>query len=275
MPWYENESGVRLWYEEQGAGPALVLLHGWCMSSVVWRFQLEQLSGTFRVIAPDLRGHGRSERSGDGYSFEGFAADIAALFRRLDLRGALLAGWSLGAQVALLASPILRERLAGLVLISGTPRFTATDDFPHALAETEASGMGLKVRRNIGKALEGFTKRMFTAGELDDEALADRIKALLATVPLPDPEMAMASLRALATADMRNLLSEVDLPTLIINGDRDRICLPEASEYMARRIESSCHVVLNGCGHAPFLTRYDEFDEFIVNFSRRTFEQAG
>ena len=275
MPWYENESGVRLWYEERGTGPALVLLHGWCMSSAVWSFQLEQLSGIFRVIAPDLRGHGRSERSGDGYSFEKFAADIAALFRHLDLRQAILAGWSLGAQVALLASPLLRERLAGLALISGTPRFTATDDFPHALDEAEASGMGLKVRRNIGRALEGFTRRMFAAGELDDEALAGRIRALLATVPLPDPEIALASLQALATADMRSLLPETDLPTLIISGDIDQICLPQASKYMAQRIQSSCHVVLQGCGHAPFLAHSRQFNEEISSFGRRIFEFRG
>src|SRR6185369_4748451 len=163
MPWYTNDNCERLWYEDQGEGPAIVLIHGWCMSSAVWRFQLEQLSGSFRVIAPDLAGHSRSEKSADGYSFERFAADIAALFRHLGLEQAILVGWSMGAQVALLARPLVRERLAGLVLVSGTPRFTATDDFPHALAEVEAAGMGVKVRRNVGRALEGFTRSMFAA----------------------------------------------------------------------------------------------------------------
>lgn len=274
MPWCENDRGPRLWYEERGSGPVLVLVHGWCMSSAVWRFQLETLSAGFRVIAPDLRGHGRSEKSVDGYTFDGFSADIAALFRQLDLREALLAGWSLGAQAVMLAGTRLEQRLAGLALISGTPRFTATADFPHALGAVEADGMGVKVRRNMGRALDGFTARMFAPGELDDTVLAGKIRELLAEIPLPDPEMALQSLISLATADMRPLLPALRLPTLIINGDRDPICLPQASRYLAEAIASSEQVVIAGCGHAPFLTHSRQFNETIVRFGRRIFEQA-
>lgn len=275
MPWYDNDNGTRLWYEDHGSGPVLVLLHGWCMSSAVWRYQMEPLGRTFRVIAPDLRGHGKSHTTTDGYHFEGFAADLAALFRLLDLRGVLLAGWSLGAQVALLASSRLTDRLAGLALISGTPRFTAAEDFPHALGASEADGMGIKVRRNMGRALDGFVSRMFAPDELDDSDLAEQVQHLLAAIPLPDPDMAFQSLLSLATADMRALLPGIQLPTLVINGDQDRICLPQASGYLADRIVSSEHVVLQGCGHAPFLTRSAQFNEYIVAFVRRIFEHAG
>jgi len=272
MPWYVNDEGQRLWYEEQGSGPALVLLHGWCMSSVVWRFQLETLSRSFRVIAPDLAGHGKSEKAAGGYGFEGFSADIAALLRHLDLSGAILAGWSLGAQVALLACSRVRERLSGLVLISATPCFVAGDDFPHALEKAEVDGMAVKVRRNIARALNGFSQLMFAAGELADTALTDRVAALLASIPLPETDTALQTLQALAGADMRHLLSKIDLPTLIINGERDSICLPGASAYLARMIGSSSRIVFDACGHAPFLTRHEEFDQSIINFSRRTFE---
>lgn len=275
MPWYDNDNGSRLWYEDHGSGPVLVLVHGWCMSSAVWRFQLETLGRRFRIIAPDQRGHGKSDKTADGYSFEGFSADIAALFRHLDISDALLAGWSLGAQAALLASTRLEERLAGLVLVSGTPRFTATADFPHGLGAVEADGMGVKVRRNMGRALDGFTARMFVAGELDESGQAARIRELLAEIPLPDPDMAFQSLLSLATADMRPLLPGVRLPSLIINGDQDLICLPQASEYLALNIASSEHIVLRGCGHAPFLTHSSQFNEAIIRFAGRIFEHAG
>jgi len=272
MPWYENDGKVRLWYEEQGCGPTLVLVHGWCMSSAVWQFQLATLSRSFRVIAPDLRGHGKSGKTANGCDFKGFSADIEALFRHLDLHGAILAGWSLGAQVALLACPQIRERLSGLILISGTPRFIATDDFPYALQKVETDGMSVNVRRNLARTLNGFRQAMFATGELDDSSLAGRVNDLLATIPFPETDTAFKSLQALAAADMRSLLPRIDLPTLIVNGDRDCICLPEASVFMAQRIGSSNHLVLTGCGHAPFLTRCNEFDESIANFSRRTFE---
>lgn len=274
MPWYLNQDNERRWYEERGSGPPLVLLHGWCMSSAVWRLQLESLAGSFRVIAPDLAGHGRSDRSADGYDFANFSADVAELFRQLDLAGAILAGWSLGAQVALLSCSLVRERLSGLVLISGTPRFAVADDFPHALERVEVDGMAVKVRRNLGRALKGFSQSMFAPGELEDSGVAARVDELLAAIPLPETDTALGSLRALAGADMRQLLCGVDLPTLIINGEMDRICLPGASAYMAERIAASRHVVLPGCGHAPFLTQCNEFDEIIASFSRRIFEQG-
>lgn len=274
MPWYLNDNGERLWYEERGEGPAIVLLHGWCMSSAVWQLQMESLSGSFRVIAPDLAGHGASERSAAGYGLEEFGADIAALFCRLDLADALLAGWSLGAQVALQAFAGIRGRLAGLALVSATPRFVATADFPWGLDAVEAEGMGLKLRRNAGRAWEGFIARMFAPGELDDPLLSGRIRDLIAAIPLPETGVALQSLRALAQADTRDLLAAIDRPVLIVNGDRDAICLSGASDYMAERIASCNHAVLHGCGHAPFLTRSREFDALLAEFSRRVRDRS-
>jgi len=268
MPWYEHNAS-RLWYEEHGTGQPLVLLHGWCMSSAVWRFQFAKLSMAYRVIAPDLAGHGRSAPSVAGYSFEGLAADVVALFRHLDLRDALLGGWSMGAQVALAACGHLTARLAGLVLIGATPRFTAAPDFPWGLAPVEAQGMGVKLRRNAQRAREGFTTRMFAPGELADPALADRVRALLGDVPIPEMDVALHSLQALADADQRPLLPHIGLPTLIVNGDQDRICLPGASDYLAQQIPFSSRQVMQGCGHAPFLTRSGEFYSCLVDFGRR------
>ena len=274
MPWCVLENGRRLWYEDQGQGPPLVLLHGWCMSSAVWRFQLETLGRTFRVLALDLRGHGRSEAGSDGHDFSGFAEDLQAFFQHLNLHDTLLAGWSLGAQLALLACGKLRERLSGLALISGTPCFTVNGDFPHGLDMVEVMGMGIKVRRNPARALEGFMAGMFAPGERNDHGLDERIRQLLTTIALPEKHVAVQSLTALSGADMRGLLPTIDLPTLIINGDRDPICLPAASSYMASRIASSTHVVLGGCGHAPFLTRCHEFNDSIISFGRRVFAQG-
>ncbi|NVN90214.1 MAG: alpha/beta fold hydrolase [Desulfuromonadales bacterium] len=274
MPWCTLDNGRRLWYEDQGQGQPLVLVHGWCMSSAVWRFQLESLGDRFRVIAPDLRGHGQSEAAGEGHDFPGFAADLQALFFHLDLHGALLAGWSLGAQVALLAYERLRERLSGLVLVSGTPRFTSSEDFAPGLDATELAGMVVRVRRNLARAREGFMADMFAPGERDDHELDQRIGQVLAAILLPEKSVAVQGLAALAEADMRGVLPAIDLPTLIINGDQDRICLPGASAYMARWIQPSTHVVLDGCGHAPFLTRSTDFNDSITGFSRRIFAQG-
>ena len=268
MPWYEASCNDRLWYREQGQGPALVLVHGWCMSSEVWRFQLDRLSAGFRVIAPDLRGHGSSPSGSGECSIETFAADVAALIHHLDLAGAILAGWSLGSQVVVSALPFLGRRVDGLALICGTPRFTSSADFPHGLAEVEADGMALKVRRNLKRALEGFVARMFVPGELAGDGREDGIRALLAAMPVPETDVALQSLASLVGTDVRKQLPAIDRPTLVISGERDPICPSPASAYMAERIPACRHVVYAGCGHAPFLTRCDEVNACLADFSR-------
>ncbi|GFE61320.1 alpha/beta fold hydrolase [Geobacter sp. AOG2] len=268
MPWYEDSRGERLRYREQGQGPALVLIHGWCMSSAVWSLQLDRLSARFRVIAPDLRGHGDSPVGSGECRLETFCSDIIDLFRYLDLNGAILAGWSQGAQVAVRAVPLLQERLSGLVLICGTPLFTSAADFPHGLAPAEAQGMALKVRRNLKRALEGFVARMFVPGELAASGREEEIRALLDAVPVPETAVALQSLASLAEADLRKQLAAIDRPTLVISGEHDPICPSAASAFMAKRIPAGRHVTYAGCGHAPFLTRCDGFNAGLADFSR-------
>lgn len=269
MPWFENGLGEKLWYEDAGCGVPLVFMHGWCMSSVVWQRQLCGLSGKFRVVAPDLRGHGKSRAASGQLDFGRFTADLADLFRHLDLSQAILVGWSMGAQIALNSYRQLHDRLAGLVLVSATPCFTATDDFPFGLPRKEAAGMHLKVERNIQRALDGFHGRMFADGEIEDYQQGLQIRELLASVVPPDTAAAVDALDSLAAADMRPLLKDISVPVLVINGDRDLICLPQASDYLAEHIRSSQRKVFAGCGHAIFLTRSEQFNLEIIQYAGR------
>lgn len=273
MPWYQNRIGEQLWYEDGGAGCPVVLLHGWCMSSAVWKYQFAGLAGSMRLLAPDLRGHGRSREISGGLDFDGFARDLADLFEALGLAKAILVGWSMGAQIALQAYAELSNRLAGLVLVSATPSFTASADFPHALAGKEASGMRLKVQRNTQRALNGFYSRLFAEGELEGHPSAAEITQQLSSITSPDTAAVLDALDALARTDMRHLLEAIAVPALILNGAEDRICLPEASSYLKAHISGAAQVVFPLCGHAPFLTQSDRFNAEITRFARSVREQ--
>ena len=281
MPWCENRRGEQLWYEEQGAGCVVVLLHGWCMSSAVWKYQFDgltasnisQQSATIRLIAPDLRGHGRSRGVAGQLNFESLAEDLVDLFDALMLDRVVLIGWSMGAQVALQSCAELKNRLAGLVLVSATPCFTASDDFPYGLADSQANGMRVKVQRNMLRALAGFHTRMFAQGELENHSAASEIKRLLSIITLPDHTAALGALAALARTDMRHLLPTIAIPTLIVNGDEDVVCTPEASNYLKSHMPSAEQVVFSHCGHAPFLTQSDKFNAEITGFIRSVRDQ--
>lgn len=280
MPWYENRNGERLWYEDRGEGTPIVLVHGWCMSSAVWKYQFDVLAvpapaqtGHFRLIAPDLRGHGLSCGIKSGLDFDRFAEDLEDLLVCLELKDVILAGWSMGAQVALQASAALSGRLAGMVLVSATPCFTASDDFPYGLAGKDVAGMRLKVLRNRQRALEGFSARMFAEGELECLSSPAEIAGLLSVIPVPDTDVMVGALDALAAADMRGLLGDITVPVLIVNGALDLVCLPQASDYLHDHIPGARQVVFISAGHAPFLTYSEKFNEEIIRFARSACEQ--
>jgi non-heme chloroperoxidase len=266
MPIFETSEGVTIHYAEAGAGRPLVFIHGWSMSGMVWRFQRE-LSSSFRLIAMDLRGHGQSTAPADGYAVEDFAGDLAAMFTRLDLTEAILVGWSMGVQVVLQAFPLLRSRLLGLVLVAGTPKFSANGDYPHGLPANEVKGMGLRLKRDYQKTMGDFFRGMFADGELDREQYQKIVHEIVLGGRTPEPEVARRSLQPLASADLRAVLPRIDLPVLLMHGSADAICLPAASRYMMEQMPNARLEVFEGVGHAPFLSRPAEFNRHLKGFA--------
>lgn len=265
MPFVRTPGGVTIHYEDAGSGPALVLVHGWSMSGLVWAFQ-EELAAAYRLITVDLRGHGASSAPAAGYAFVDFAADLASLFAQLELREATLVGWSMGAQVALHAFTAVRERLAALVLVSGTPRFTAAADFPYGLPAREARGMALRLKRDNAKTMGEFFRGMFGEGELARDHYQQIVRQVVIPALRPAPHAVIEALVTLNEEDQRPVLPLIDLPTLIIHGDRDTTCLPGAAHYMAERIAGAKLRVFAGVGHAPFLSRPAEFNVILKEF---------
>lgn len=266
MPFVETRAGGQICYHQQGDGRPLLLVHGWCMSSAVWQLQ-KPLAARYRVVTLDLRGHGNSSVPPGGMEgFEGYAADLIDLVDTLGVRDIVAVGWSLGAQVLLKAYTELSDRLAGLVLVGATPRFTAAPHFPYGLPAKEAEGMRLKVRRSLERALDGFQRQLFVIGELDNPEQAAAVHAALAQVEKPSAAAALDGLEALMSAEMLAEAAQVRCPALLLHGEQDTICLPAASAWLARTMPNSHRLVYPGCGHAPFLSRSDRFNQDLEHF---------
>lgn len=265
MALVETPSGVNLWIESAGAGAPLVLIHGWGMSRLVWHYQRD-LATTHRVIAIDLRGHGRSSASPSGYSFEEFSSDLLFIFEHLELNNATLVGWSMGALVALTACSRIKERLAALVLVSGTPKFTAAEDYPFGLPAVAAKGLALRLKRDYSQTMADFFQGMFAEGELSPAEFRHIKDEVAFADGLPLQEAARESLASLVTADLRPLLPRIDLPVLLVHGSADTICLPSASRYMAEQLPNARLEILEGVGHAPFMSKSADFTAVLTKF---------
>ena len=267
MPFIETSPGVEIYYEETGQGRPLIMLHGWSMSGRVWSFQKE-LAKTCRLVIPDLAGHGRSSTPDSGYSLNDLAGDVVTLFERLDLTNAVLLGWSLGSQAALAAFSQIQERLAGLVLVGATPRFTATDGYPWGLPVTELRGIGLRLRRDFNKTMGEFFRGMFAAEELSRQQEHRIAREVVMEGHLPQPAVAQATLNILASTDLRSILPEIHRPVLIVHGSADAVCPVGAARYLAKWLPDARLVEFNGVGHAPFLSRPVEFNDVLRSFLR-------
>ncbi len=241
----------RLHHEDVGTGAPLVLVHGWSLSSAVFDDEVAALAPRYRVVRPDLRGHGRSVPG--PFGLVELARDLATLLDRLGVDRVVLAGWSLGAQVALAALPLVRARVRALVLVSGTPRFTASEGWPHGLPAQSVDVLAHRVRRDAERAVRRFFDGMFAEGELDD-AGRRRTAALRNRIPLPDPAAALSGLDVLAREDLRAALSRVDVPTLVVHGEADPICPVGAARATAAAIAGARLELVAGAGHAPFLS---------------------
>jgi pimeloyl-[acyl-carrier protein] methyl ester esterase len=263
MPSLATDFGT-LHHEDAGAGAPVVLVHGWSMSSAAFAEEIPFLARGRRAVAPDLRGHGRSSPSGP-FGLADLARDLALLLDRLALERAVLLGWSLGAQVALAALPLVRGRLAALVLVAGTPRFTAGEGWPHGLPAQSVEVLAHRVRRDPARALARFQEGMFAEGELDP-AGRERVARVRAAVRPPDAGAALAGLEVLAREDLRPALPGIDLPVLVVHGERDPVCPVGAARATAAAVPGARLVVLPGAGHAPFLSLPGPFRDALLSF---------
>ena len=245
--------GRRLAYRESGSGPALIMLHGWSMSSAVFSEAVEVFSSSFRVLAPDLRGHGASE-PGPGYRLADLTGDVAAWMEKTVEGEVSLLGWSLGGQVALQLARDLKERVARVILQSSTPRFVTGDGWSAGLPAGQVKAMRRDLRRNYRKAMGDFFSQQFEEGEMSQERFWRVVDFAVRAGRLPLGEVALETLETLAAADLRAELAGIKAPVLVVHGEKDRIIPFAAGAYLAKQLPVAHLAALPAAGHAPFLS---------------------
>jgi non-heme chloroperoxidase len=253
---------VTLSVEDVGAGPALVFIHGWTCSARFFQRQRDYFSRTHRVIIPDLRGHGRSEKTLDGHTVPQYAADLHALLTRLGVERSVLVGWSMG---ALIAWEYLQSRgpggVAGLVVVGQSPC-----DF-----EWEGSDLGGMAPR----ALLEVNERLQT----DQAALAAEFPALILHQPDEEtvawmtaeflqvpPVIASTILTDEALRDYREYLPSIAVPTLVLFGQNDRLYGPEIGQYIAKQVPDARLQMFPRSGHCPFWEESEAFNAAVAGF---------
>ncbi len=238
----------------------VVLLHGWGMHGGVWADLAARLGEYFEVLAPDLPGHGTAPPV-EPYALDTLVDCVAA--------GAppacVVAGWSLGGQLALRWAHRHPQQVRRLVLIGTTPRFVSAADWPHGIAAAVLDRFAAELTEDAAKTLRRFLL-LETRGDAQSRAVARQLDAALGARPLPGRDVLTHTLSWLQTTDLRALLPDIVQPTLILHGDRDQITPAGAGPYLASRLGQARLEVIPGAAHAPFLSEPQQVSRLMTDF---------
>jgi pimeloyl-ACP methyl ester carboxylesterase len=252
-------NGIDLYYEELGSGPPLLLLHGLGSSSRDWELQVPAFAATYRVIACDVRGHGRSAKPPSPYSVSGFAADVAALLGHLETGPAMVVGISMGGMIAFQLAVDAPEMVAKLVIVNSGPELIL-----RTWGERIQGLQRLAVVQLLGMA---GTAR-FLAPRLFPMPEQEELRRTFTERWLENDKRAyMASLRALLGWSVADRLGEIRCPVLVIAADQDYTPVSAKEAYVAKLPRAEL-VVIPDSRHATPVDQPEAFNRAVLDFCR-------
>ncbi len=266
----ENSSSIDLYYEDHGSGQPVVLIHGYPLSGASWEKQMSVLlNARYRVITYDRRGFGKSSQPTEGYNYDTFAADLQELITQLKLDEFILVGFSMGGgEIARYFGKYGPKGVSKAVIIGGVPPFLLkTDDNPE--------GVDASVFEEIKKAVTAdryaFFTEFFKNFYNSDPLLGNRVSkdVMHASWNLAVSASATASLACVSTwiEDFRKDVERIDVPTLVIHGDDDRIVpLAASGQRTAKLIKGARLAVVKGGPHAITWTHAEEVNAELLTF---------
>jgi pimeloyl-[acyl-carrier protein] methyl ester esterase len=250
---------MTLWHAVRGAGPDLVLLHGWAMHSGIFASLVERLAARFTLHLVDLPGHGRSRDAGVPLTLDDA---VAAVGDAVPAR-ALWAGWSLGGLVALHAAARVPERVRGLAMIAASPRFVRTTGWDEGMPAAVFHGFAEDLRRDYRGTLDRFLM-LEAQGSAHMREELRLLRAQVFAHGEPAAGVLCDGLELLETTDLREALPTLAMPSLWLAGRRDRLVSPAAMQAAAATAPRGRFQLVASGGHAPFLSHAEEVADAIA-----------
>jgi pimeloyl-ACP methyl ester carboxylesterase len=239
---YVENEGARIWFSTYGSGPAVILLHGGLGHSGNWGHQVPALIGSgYCAVLIDSRGHGRSTRDAQPFSYELMASDVLTVMDALHLEKAVLVGWSDGACTALVLAARAPSRIAGVF-------FFACNMDPSGVKPFEASP-------TLDRCFSRHTKDYAQLS-----ATPERFKDFVEAVTLMQRTQPNYSAQDLA---------KISVPVVIVQSEHDEFIKREHAEYLAQTIPDAEFIVLNSVSHFAPLQRPEQFNTAILQFAEK------
>jgi non-heme chloroperoxidase len=266
----ENSGNIDLYYEDHGSGKPVVLIHGWPLSGASWEKQTAVLlDAGHRVIAYDRRGFGRSSQPSTGYDYDTFAEDLHKLVTKLNLRDFALVGFSMGGgEVARYLGTYGSQGVTKAVFIASVPPFLLkTADNPEGIDGSVFEGIKKAIVADRPAFLSAFFANFYNVDVLGGKLISDQVVQASWNVGVgASPKGTLDCVPAWGT-DFRKDLPRINVPTLVIHGDADRILPIAASGTRTHKaVKGARLVVVEGGPHGLTWTHAETVNRDLLDF---------
>jgi non-heme chloroperoxidase len=275
----ENSCNIDLYYEDHGSGKPVVLIHGYPLSGASWERQVPALLGAgYRVITYDRRGFGKSSQPATGYNYDTFAEDLHRLITELELRNITLAGFSMGGgEVARYIGKYGSSSVSKAVIISGVPPYLLkTANNPEGVDGSVFEGIEQAVAADRYAFFTGFFKNFYNTDLLLGKRVSEQV--VQASWNVAAGASATASLACVSAwcEDFREDLARIDVPTLVLQGDADRI-LPISATGLrtASLIRGARQLIVKNGPHGIPWTHAEEVNAELLSFLGEKADKSG
>ncbi|AVR96654.1 alpha/beta fold hydrolase [Pseudoduganella armeniaca] len=268
-----TRDGVELYYKDWGHGQPIVFSHGWPLNSDSWESQMLHLANHgFRVIAHDRRGHGRSSQPWEGNDMDHYADDLAQLIEALDLKDAILVGFSTGGgEVARYVGRHGTKRVAKLALVSAVPPLMLkTADNPGGLPLEVFDGIRNAQIANRSQLYLDIPSGPFYGFNRPGAKLSQGlVQSWWMQGMMGGHKNTLDSIKAFSETDFRADLKKFDKPTLVIHGDDDQVVpIDAAGRASAAIVKHAKLIVYPGAPHGLTDTHKDQVNADLLAFAR-------
>jgi pimeloyl-ACP methyl ester carboxylesterase len=266
----ENSTPIELYYEDHGSGKPVVLIHGYPLNGASWEKQTAALlAAGHRVITYDRRGFGKSSQPATGYDYDTFVEDLHRLVTALDLRDFALAGFSMGGgEVARFLGKFGSAGVRKVAILGGVPPFLLkTADNPEGVDGSVFEGIKTALTGDRFAFFTEFFKNFYNTDELLGKRVSE--SAVQASWQVATGCSATAAVACVPTwlTDFRADLARIDVPTLVLHGDADRIVpIAAAGARTAKLIKGARFVPVKGGPHCITWTHAEIVNQELVKF---------
>ncbi|MBO0895297.1 alpha/beta fold hydrolase [Arthrobacter sunyaminii] len=269
----ENSTPIELYYEDQGAGQPVVLIHGYPLNGHSWEHQArELLASGYRVITYDRRGFGQSSKVSVGYDYDTFAADLSILLEALDLQDVVLVGFSMGTgELARYVATYGHERVAKLAFLASLePFLVAREDNPEGVPRAVFDGIEAAARSDRYAWYTQFFSDFYNLNEnlgtrVSQEAVSGSWNTAISSAPV--------AAYAVVSSWIEDFRRDVEAvrrsgkPVLILHGTADRILpIDNTARRFSRSLPAAHYVEVEGAPHGLLWTHADDVNDALRTF---------